>query len=384
METTEIRDNEIIQPRQQADKMLFWAVLGLLGFGILAVYSASASMAAAKEHSTEFYVFRHIFKVIAGVVTIWVLSKVDYHLYAKYSKPLMVVAILALFLLLITGGSGEKKGAARWFEIGPVSFQPSELAKWTLILHLSVLMSRKAEWMDDFKKGLLPSLVWIGATVFLIALQPNFSTAAVISAISLFMLFIARANLKFLIPIALAIIPLAGLYVLISPYRLKRITMFLSGHETVNYQLAQSIIALGNGGFFGAGIGQSKQRDFFLPEPFNDFILPIIGEEYGFIGVTFLLAVFVFIMYRGIKIIKRAPDLMGMYLASGIVITIIFYAFVNAAVTCGLFPTTGLPMPFISYGGTSILFTCAAVGILLNISKQGIDLNPVHEEEEAE
>jgi len=369
---------------QQADKLLFWAVLGLLGFGVLAVYSASASMAAAKEHSTEFYVFRHIAKVVAGVAVIWILSKVDYHLYARYSKPLMMIAVFSLFILLVTGGSGEKKGAARWFEFGPVSFQPSELAKWTLILHLSVLMSRKSELMDDFKRGILPLLVWIGATVMLIALQPNFSTAAVISAISVLLLFIARANLKFLIPVGLAVIPVAAAYVMLSPYRLKRITMFLSGHETVNYQLAQAIIALGNGGFFGAGIGQSKQRDFFLPEPFNDFILPIIGEEYGFIGVTVLLSVFVFIMIRGIKIIKRAPDLMGMYLAAGIVMTISFYAFVNAAVTCGLFPTTGLPMPFISYGGTSILFTCAAVGILLNISKQGTEPIIVPDEEEAE
>lgn len=359
----------------QSDKMLFWSVLILMGFGIAAVYSASSAWAAQRGGS-EFYLLRHLVKVLVGVGLIIGLSKVDYHLYAKYSKIGVMIAVASLILLLITGGIGELKGANRWLGIGPFSFQPSELAKWTLIVHIAFLMSKNSEKMYDLKEGLIPCLIWIGSVVLLIALQPNFSTAAVISTISIIMLFVGGANLKYLYTAAAILIPLAVIYVATSPYRLKRILSFIDG-DSANYQLSQSLVALGNGGLLGVGPGQSKQRDFFLPEPFNDFILPIIGEEYGYIGILIILALFIFILVRGVSIVKRAPDLFGTYLATGIVISIVFYAFTNAAVTCGLFPTTGLPMPFISYGGTSILFTSASIGILLNISKQSEQPNKV-------
>ncbi len=361
--------------KPQADKYLFWTVLILMGFGIAAVYSASSAW-GAQRGGAEFYLLRHLAKILVGIFLIIFLSKIDYHLYAKYSKIALMVALGSLIILLLTGGIGELKGANRWLGVGPISFQPSELAKWTLIVHLALLMEKKTDQMHDFKLGVMPCLIWIGAVVGLIALQPNFSTAAIISLISFLMLYVGRANLKYMIIAGLGLIPVAITYVVMSPYRLKRITSFLDG-DTMSYQLSQSLVALGNGGLFGVGPGQSKQRDFFLPEPFNDFILPIIGEEYGYIGVLVIFSLFLFILIRGISIIKKAPDLFGMYLAAGIVISVVFYAFTNAAVTCGVFPTTGLPMPFISYGGTSILFTSASIGILLNISKQGNQITEV-------
>lgn len=364
---------EITTPNNQSDKFLFWSVLILMGFGIAAVYSASSAW-AVQRGGTEFYLLRHLAKVVVGIGLIIGLSKVDYHIFAKFSKPAILFSVGSLVILLLTGGIGELKGANRWLGIGSFSFQPSELAKWTLIVHLAYLMSKNHNKMYDLKEGLFPIAIWIGSIVLLIALQPNFSTAAVIAFISIVMLFVAGANLKYLYLSAAGLIPIAVAYIAMSPYRLKRIVSFIDG-DAVNYQLSQSLVALGNGGLLGVGPGQSKQRDFFLPEPFNDFILPIIGEEYGYIGVLLILGIFIFIFIRGISIIKRAPDLFGMYLAVGIVVSIVFYAFTNAAVVCGLFPTTGLPMPFISYGGTSILFTSAAVGILLNISKQSLQPN---------
>lgn len=364
---------EINLEKPMADRILFWTVLVLLGMGVAAVYSASATW-AAQRGAEEFYLFRHLIRVILGVGLIFFLSKVDYHLYEKYSKTVMIIAVASLLILLITGGIGNLKGANRWLGIGPISFQPSELAKWALILHLSVLLVKKHEVINDIQKGLIPLFIWIGGTVLLIAVQPNFSTAAIIMLISIIMLFLAGLDLKYIFISAGALIPLAVIYIVSSPYRLKRLQLFLSGSESgSNYQLTQSIIALGNGGMFGVGIGQSKQRDFFLPEPFNDFIMPIIGEEYGFVGLVFLLGLFGLLLLRGVRTIRRAPDALGVYLSSGIVVAIIIYALINAGVTCGLLPTTGLPMPFISYGGTSILFTCAAIGVLLNISKQGKD-----------
>lgn len=372
--------NQAAVTPQRADMVLFLIVVALLGFGTLAVYSASSSMAFVQADSTEYYLFRHLMKVVAGIALIFFLSKIDYHIILQYSKPLILTAVIILLITLIAGG--EKKGATRWLELGPISFQPSELAKWALILHLATLLPRKAEVINDFGKGILPILTWAGPLILLIAIQPNFSTAMVLVMITVSMMILANLKIKYLLTLAAVVIPAGILYVIMSPYRLNRIQMFLSGHEDSNYQLAQALIALGNGGLFGVGIGESKQRDFFLPEPFNDFILPIIGEEYGFIGVIVLLAAFWYLLVRGIRITKRAPDPQGFYLAAGIVITITLYAIINTGVTCGLFPTTGLPMPFISYGGTSILFSCAAVGILLNISKQAVIEKPPEEDDE--
>jgi cell division protein FtsW len=273
---------------------------------------------------------------------------------------------------------GEVKGAARWLRFGGLSLQPSEFAKFALLFHLCTLISTKGEAIKEFKKGFLPMMIWIGSVAGLVLLQPNFSTGAMILLVSLVMLFISRARFTHLFATIGAALPLLVGVALTHPHVMQRINSFISGTSSsgkLNYQLLQGIIGFGNGNLLGVGPGLSKQRDFFLPESYGDFVFSIVGEEYGFLGTMFFLALFLFVMLRGFKIAKFARDEFGRLLAIGITSAITLYALVNAGVTLGILPTTGLPMPFVSYGGSSLLFTSFAVGVLLNISAQ-TDLHP--------
>ncbi len=343
-------------------------------FSIAFVYSASASIAESRFGSAERFFWSHSFKILIALVALFAASKIDYHILEKVSKPFIFLALVPLVLVFIIGT--PINGAYRWLSLGFFSFQPSELAKFALVIHFSTLLSQRQEVIKDFKYGMLPLLSWVLAVCLLIALQPNFSTAFVIYVISVAMMYIGNVNLKHLLVALLISLGAAGAYGISAPYRMQRILSFI-GLATnpdeiteVNFQIQQAIIAFGNGGFFGLGPGQSRQSHLFLPESYGDFIFSIIGEEYGFFGVTLILAVFLLIFWRGLKISKRAPDLFGHYLAFGITFTFALYTLVSAGVNCGLFPTTGLPMPFVSYGGTAVIIYGAAMGVLLNISSQ--------------
>ncbi|MGE3800316.1 MAG: FtsW/RodA/SpoVE family cell cycle protein, partial [Candidatus Kapaibacterium sp.] len=256
-----------------------------------------------------------------------------------------------------------------------LTIQPSEAAKSALVKHLGVMLADKREYLNDFKFAVLPMLIWIGIVAALVALQPNLSTALVISTLGFGVLFMGRVKLWHLAAVTLPALAGAGLYAISAEYRMRRIMGFIgmhsgesSGIETAGYQLKQGLLAFGSGGLFGVGPGQSHQR-LFVPEPFGDFIYSIIGEEYGFAGTTFLMLVFGVIIWRGLLVARQAPDDLGRNVAAGITMAVGLYAIVNAGVTTGLLPTTGLPMPFVSYGGSSVLFSAAAVGVLLNISR---------------
>jgi cell division protein FtsW len=237
------------------------------------------------------------------------------------------------------------------------------------------MLNAKQAVIKDLEKGFVPLLVWIGATCALIAMQPNFSTMMVIFIIAFMMLFIGNTNVLHIITTGGIGLVFAGIYAVSADYRMQRLLSFFgmndstSAAQNENYQLDQALIALGNGGLTGLGPGQNRQSNF-LPEPYGDFIFSIIGEEYGFIGLVVILLVFAWVFYRGFKIAKNAPDNFGYFLSAGIVLTFAVYVFVNAGVNTGLLPTTGVPMPFISYGGTAVLFNAAAIGILLNVSAQ--------------
>jgi len=356
------------------DWYIFLAVIGLMLFSIAFVYSASAAIAETRFGSAEKFFWSHSLKIFFALIALFLFSKLDYHLLGKVSRPLMFLAIIFLILVFIIGS--PINGAYRWLSLGFFSFQPSELAKFALVIHFSFMLSQRQEVIKDFKFGMLPLLVWVVAICFLIAIQPNFSTAFVIYIIAVVMMFIGNVNLKHLLIAFLISFGAAGLYGISATYRMQRILSFIGLAKNpdeineVNFQIQQAIIAFGNGGFFGLGPGQSKQSHLFLPESYGDFIFSIIGEEYGFFGVTIIISVFLLIFWRGIKIAKNAPDLMGYYLAFGITFTFAIYTLVSAGVNCGLFPTTGLPMPFVSYGGTAVIIYGAAMGILLNISSQ--------------
>jgi len=357
------------KPTSHIDIPLLLAVLTLMVFSVGLVYSASATWAMLKKDSSEYFLTRHTIRVLLGMAMIFFFMKFNYRRLSVVSKPLLVAAALLLLAVLAVGG--EVKGASRWLNFGFVGFQPSEFAKFALILHLSFLLSAKKEYLHDFRHGYGPALFWIGTITVLVLLQPSFSTGAMIFALSLLLLFIGRARLRHIAMTVAALLPLLILYMFSAEYRMQRILAFLGPGDhshRMNYQVYQGIIGFGNGGLIGVGPGESRQRDFFLPESYGDFIYSIIGEEYGFIGTIIVLGVFVLIMFRGMRIAKYAPDDFGRYLAVGITSMITLYAVVNAGVTVGVLPTTGLPMPFVSYGGSAILFMSVAVGVLLNIS----------------
>jgi cell division protein FtsW len=360
-----------MSPRKNhIDLPLLICVLGLLTASIGLVYSASIPLPLQAKGETSGMLAGHAVRVLAAFIAILVFMSIDYHAYRKISKQMLIGAVVLLVITFVLGG--EVKGAARWLRFGGAGIQPSEFAKFALIVHLAVLISDKKERLRDLKTGFLPVMLWVGLVTVLVLLQPNFSTGAMIFGLSLVILFLGHAR-PMHIGLSLAgLLPLLLGYMLSAPYRMRRIMSYLEGggggSTDGNYQVRQGIIAFGNGGIFGLGPGGSRQRDYFLPESYTDFIYSIVGEEYGLIGTILVMVVFFTIMVRGLRIARHAPDEYGRLLASGITAAVTSYALVNAGVTLGLLPTTGLPMPFISFGGSSMLFTAAAVGVVLNIS----------------
>ncbi len=352
------------------DWLILLPIAGLLMFSVAFVYSASASFADVKYGSSEELVWNHAAKVLIGLVLMIVFAKIDYRSLQGISATTVLIGVGFLLMVLVMGT--EIKGASRWVRLGPFNFQPSELAKFSVVLHTAHLLSAPRATLRHWKTGIVPVLGWMLPVVVLIALQPNLSTASVIFLIVMVMMFLADVNGKHLAAVVGAGAVIAAVYAVSAEYRLRRLMVFfgVGEDEPVRYQLDQALIAFGNGGITGVGPGQSRQRDWFLPESYGDFIFSIVGEEYGFIGVSLLIVAFVLIMWRGYTVAKKAPDAFGRLLAAGITTTLAVYAFVNAGVTCGVLPTTGLPMPFISYGGSSVFFSAIAVGVLLNISSQ--------------
>lgn len=357
------------------DWLIMIPVVGLMLFSLAFVYSASATIAEQKFGAAEKLLFNHGLRIVAGIVIMLLVSKIDYHFWKKISKPVLFTSIALLVVVLFTGET--TKGASRWINLGFINFQPSELAKFAMVLHFAALLTVKQDYIKEFKRGFMPFMIWAIVICGLIALQPNFSTMMVIFMIAVSMMFIGNTNLIHLALTAFVGLIAAGGYAVSATYRMNRIKAFFgmadgSGgqFESSSYQLNQALIAIGNGGIFGVGPGQNRQSHLFLPESYGDFIFSIIGEEYGFIGLFVILAAFALIFWRGMIIAKKAPDNFGYFLAIGIIITFAIYVFVNAGVNTGLLPTTGVPMPFVSYGGTAVVFYAAAIGILLNISAQ--------------
>ena len=350
------------------DWFVFIATAGLMFMSVVFVSSASAGIGSGSNS----YFMNHALKILAGIVIMLAFAMFDYHHWQKYSKWILIISVLALIIVLFAGDAS--KGATRWINLGFMRYQPSEVAKFAIIMHFSTMLVKNKANIKDFTTGFLPFLIWMSIVLVLIALQPNFSTMIVFFVLSIILLFIGNASIKH-ISATIGIGFIAALfYAFSASYRTKRILAFLGmsenmeHHNETAYQLNQSLLALGNGGWVGVGTGQSRQSHLFLPEAHTDFIFSIIGEEYGFIGLIAILLVFMFILFRGVKIVKNSPDYFGFLLGTGIIVTLSIYILINISVNIGLLPTTGLPLPFISYGGTAILINSAAIGILLNIS----------------
>jgi cell division protein FtsW len=333
---------------------------------LVVVYSASAFWSELKFQNAAYLLRSHLFKVFIGMIFIFTVAKFDYHKFEKYASQLLIIS--GILLIVALGQRVIIKGAARSIHLGMFSFEPSEVARLAILFFIAAYLVMSVDTLDDYRTLIKP----LAATTIiagLIVLQPNFSTALMVFAVVGVMLLAGGAKKSHLAVLVAGALLVGTCAMMFESYRVARVQSWMK-HGSGNYQVEQSIIGFGNGGIFGVGPGNSRQRNLFLPESYGDFVYSIIGEEYGLWGSTLVMLLFLFIAFRGTAIAKKAPDRFGSLLAMGITSGICLYAFVNAGVATGLFPTTGLPMPFVSYGGTAMIINSIAVGIVLNISKQ--------------
>jgi cell division protein FtsW len=342
--------------------------LFLIAIGTLLVFSASGYFAA--KHSSTFYFFNlHVIKAAIGIMAGIVVATVNYKVYEEYSKEILIVTILMLVAVLLF--APKVNGAARWINLGIVHFQPSELVRLVLILHLSKLIIVKKEKIKDFRHGLFYLLVWVFGVAGLVFLQPNVSLSIIIVLSSFVLLYVGGARVKQLLISFFTVAIFGGPLALLLKHSRTRILQYfhsLTTGDILNPQVLQAQIALGSGGFAGVGLGQSHQSNGFIPEAYGDFIYSILGEELGFLGAVLILTAYLALFFIGILIAKRVADKFAQLVVFGISFGIFLSAFINVAVTTGLFPTTGITLPFVSYGGTSLIVGCISVGIVINIA----------------
>jgi len=336
------------------------------------IYSASAIYADSVMKDSLYYIKRHLVYIGIGILMMVLAMSVSMDKIRLMAKPMMLIAILLLLAVLMPHVGSETSGARRWFRFGPLSFQPSEFAKIAIIIYMADFISRKEKVMKSFLYGYLPAIIVLIGTVGLVLLEPDLGTAVTISVITVIMLFAGGVRSLYILATFLASLP--ALYVLLFrvPYRRKRMMMFLNpwvDKRGAGFQIIQSFVALGSGGLFGVGLGQSRQKLFYLPASHTDFIFSIIGEELGFIGTASVVLLFGILVWQGMKIVFKTAGTFERMTGLGIVSLIGFEAIINIGVTAGALPTKGLPLPFISYGGSGLVFHLMAIGILFNIAK---------------
>lgn len=353
------------------DSPLFIVVLILLTVGVVMVYSASSFKALESHNDSHHFLKAHLIKVLFGFTVMLIISRIDYRFWLKISPGLLIFSVCALLFLLISPTVPEIRGSKRWLILSGFQIQPSDFAKLALIIFLSSSLIKSRKWATNSRRNFLMHLLAIGAVVVPITLQPDIGTSVLIACVAILLLFVAGEKLRYLVGLGLAAVPLLILFIS-EGYQKNRIINFIASvkGEPVAWQMQQSLIALGNGSFLGLGLGGSKQKYHFLPDPFTDFVYAIVGEELGLIGTTVILILLVVFIWSGFRIAVMAPDAQGRLLAIGIVASIGIYAFANAGVVVNLLPTTGIPMPFLSYGGSAMLVNLSGVGILLNILSQ--------------
>ena len=354
------------------DIILLIVTFTLLAVGLIMVYSASAVWADYKFNDSFFFAKRQMLFAGVGILAMFFIMNVDYWTWRTWAKVLVIACFVLLILVLIPGIGNVRNGSRSWIGVGAFSVQPSEFMKLAMIAFLAKFLSENQKAITSFKNGLVPSLGLVFVAFALIMLQPDLGTGTVMFGTSVVMIFIAGARISHFA--GLGLLAVAGFVGLIisAPYRMKRITSFLDpwqDPQDSGFQMIQSLYAIGPGGLFGLGLGQSRQKFFYLPEPQTDFIFAILAEELGFIGGSFILLLFSLLLWRGIRIALGAPDLFGTFLAAGIIAMIAIQVMINIGVVTGLMPVTGITLPFLSYGGSSLTLMLMAVGVLLNISR---------------
>lgn len=358
--------------RLKHNEIVLLTVVGtLLCLGLLMVFNASSVKAFHLNGQSSFFLGRQVIFAIMGALALFLCAKFDYHWWSKLTLPLMLLSILLLGLVLVPGIGHQVKGATRWIKTPFFNLQASEFCKLSFVIYLCAYLAKKGDEIRDFKRGLLPPLIILVILVALLMQEPDFGSSVVIATLTVILIFVSGARFKHL-----SLFGLAGVIGMVAAvagksYRLQRMTSFLNwdGHGA-SHQLKQSLIAYGAGGVSGVGAGNSGQKLFYLPEAYTDFIVAVWAEEFGFIGVTFLALLVLMLLVTGLKISRSAPDRLGTLLAFGMTLLLVLQMTINYWVTLGLLPTKGLTFPFLSYGGSSLCVSLAAVGVLLNVSRQ--------------
>jgi cell division protein FtsW len=371
MSLVAVQPRPMVKPSLRYDPVLLGAVLLLTMLGVVMVYSSSAVYASARLGDGLWFFKRQALGAAAGLAAMLAALKLGYLRMEKLAVPLLLAALVALILVMVPGLGFAAGGARRWLRFGPVSFQPSELAKIALVLWLSRSLAKKGDRVKLFSIGFLPHLFVLGIVSILLLLEPDFGTVVLLAFLTFALLFVSGARVLYLGGLLLAAAPVALFLVWRSPYRMQRVMTFLDPWKDARghgYQTVESLLGFGAGGAFGVGLGESHQKLFFLPAAHTDFILAIVGEELGFAGVACVLCLFCAVLFRGVKAAHAAPDAFGCYLALGFTLLLAGEALINAGTALSLLPAKGMALPFLSYGMSSVIASLFACGILLSVS----------------
>ncbi len=370
----EIRAYSVRETIKSVDKQFLAAIYILLAFGLLMVLSASSPIAYASSstnHDSFYYFKKQLMWGCLGSVGMFITANYEYKKLKNWAFPALALSVVLLLLVLVPGIGRKINDARRWIYLGPINFQPSEVAKITTIIFFSYSLSKNYKELGSFSVFLMYIGI-VGVIAAIIMMEPHFSCTMLIAATACILLLVAGAKIKHFLILGCCALPAVVLMIVKAPYRLVRVVTFLDPFQDIQdsgWQIVQSLYAIGSGGIFGAGLGQSRQKFMYMSEPQNDFIFAILAEEFGLIGVILVIVMFIFLIVRGVKIALNAPDLFGTLLATGIVAIIAIQTIVNIAVVTSSMPVTGMPLPFFSYGGTALAITMAEMGIVLNISR---------------
>ncbi len=367
------KQSEAVSVQKPFDVYLFFTTLLLVLIGIMMIFSSSAILAKEKYGDTYFFLKKELIFFGIGLVGLFVTKNLSYKIYYKWVYPILGVMFCVMVLSFIPPFAHTAGGASRWIRIGGFTMQPSEWTKLAVILFSAYMMSKKGDRMTDFFKGFVPVLGIAGVFILLILAQKDLGSAFVLGTVIFIMLFVSGTRYRYLFGSLLAAVPVLYMLIFSVSFRRRRILAFLDPWKykmDYGFQIIQSFVAFKSGGLHGVGLGESKQKLFYLPEAHTDFIFSVLGEEFGMVGVVFVAMLFLFFVYRGMRIAAKTEDPFGMFLALGITCLIGLQAFINFGVVMGILPTKGLALPFISYGGSSLIISLVAVGILLNISTQ--------------
>ncbi len=358
---------------KSVDKVFLSLVLILVFIGLIAISSAGIAISQSK-FGDPYYYFKHqlFYGILPGLVAMFITSRINYKLWQKLAVPILGVAIALLVAVLISSHGLELKGAKRWINLGPISFQPIEMVKLAVIIYLSSWLTGKSKIIKNFSESLVPFVVMLGVVGLLIIAQPDVGSFGAVAFIALTMFFLAGAPLKHVFGlIAVGVFGL-GILIKLEPYRMNRLLAFLHPEtdvQGIGWQVKQAAIAVGQGGIFGVGLGHSHQKFGYLPEVVGDSIFAVIAEEVGMLGAGVIVVLFILLAFRGFRLAQKAPDQFSAFMVTGISLWVIFQALINIMAIIGLMPLTGIPLPFISYGSTSLISLLAGVGIVLNISR---------------